>query len=121
MTTAFGGQTESEIWGYRSPWLDNSGTLEGRKVGIAIFDHPSSFRHPTHWHARDYGLIGANPFAWHDYGTGWSLDGSYTIKEGMSLPFKYRLFLHDGDCESAKVAGRWIDYAFPPKATVEVV
>lgn len=116
LANAHGGVTEPEIWGYRSPWIDDSGKLDGRKVGIAILDHPGSFRHPTHWHARDYGLIGANPFAWHDYGKGWSLDGSYTIKSGLTLPFRYRLYLHEGDCGKAGVARKWIDYAHPPEA-----
>ena len=38
---------------------------EGRRLsgaGVAIFDHPSNPQHPTTWHARQYGLIAANPF-----------------------------------------------------------
>ncbi len=114
LTNAFGGRTEKECWGYRSPWIDYSGTLEGRKVGIAIMDHPKSFRHPTHWHARDYGLCTANPFAWHDYKSGWSLDGSHFLAEGATIGFSYRVFLHEGDGAAAGVAGHWLNFAFPP-------
>lgn len=119
MTHATGAVTEPEIWGHRSPWIDYSGELDGRKTGIAVFDHPKSFRYPTHWHARDYGLFTANPFAWHDYQTGWSQDGSYTIEAGKRLPFRYRVLLHEGDGAQANVAARWLDFAFPPAVSVK--
>jgi len=35
---------------------------EGETLGVAIFNHPPSFRHPTSWHARTYGLFTANCF-----------------------------------------------------------
>ena len=88
-------------------------------MGIAIFDHPAGFRYPTHWHARDYGLCGANPFAWHDYQGGWSQDGSYTIQPGQALPFRYRLYLHDGDGQAAHVAAHWLDFAYPPRYEIK--
>jgi hypothetical protein len=40
MTNAAGQTGMALIWGHRSPWVDYSGTLDGRAVGIAIFDHP---------------------------------------------------------------------------------
>jgi len=116
---ALGGVGEGESWGHRAPWIDYSGELDGRKVGIAVFDHPRAFRYPTHWHIRDYGLFAANPFAWHDYQSGWSEDGSFVLKAGASLPFRYRIFLHEGDRTSAKVAARWLDWAFPPRVEVK--
>lgn len=116
IANAQGGLGESECWGHRSPWVDYSGTLDGRKVGIAILDHPRGFRFPTHWHVRDYGLFTANPFGWHDFQTGWSQDGSHVLQPGSFLPFHYRVFLHAGDRHEAKVAERWIDFAHPPKA-----
>src|SRR5581483_6753499 len=89
ITNASGGQSETECWGQRSPWVDYSGELEGKKVGIAVFDHPRGFRYPTHWHVRDYGLFAANPFAWHDYKSGWSQDGSFLLKRDRSITFRY--------------------------------
>jgi len=112
---ALGGLGEGESWGHRAPWIDYSGELDGKAVGIAVLDHPRSFRYPAHWHIRDYGLFAANPFAWHDYKSGWSEDGSFVLRSGASMPFRYRIFLHDGDRNAAKVAARWMDWAFPPK------
>ncbi len=119
MTNGVGGETEAQIWGHRAPWLDYSGTLEGRKVGIAILEHPRSFRYPTNWHARDYGLFTANPFAWHDYQTGWLDDGTHVIPKGEMITFRYRIYLHEGDCRSADVLGHWKNFGLPVAAEVK--
>jgi len=116
ITNSNGGHAEKECWGHRAAWVDYSGTLAGKKVGIAILDHPDSFRYPTHWHVRDYGLFAANPFGLSHYGTGWLKDGSYTIPAGDSLVFRYRVYLHEGDSYSSRVADRWMDFAYPPFA-----
>lgn len=56
------GLTNGAAWGKPADWVDDHGTVNGDKVGIAIFNHPSSFRYPTDWHVRTYGLFAANPF-----------------------------------------------------------
>ena len=56
-----------DVWGKRAEWIDYWGTIQGQVIGIAIFDHPRNPRHPTWWHARDYGLVAANPFGIHDF------------------------------------------------------
>ncbi len=50
------------VWGKRSNWVDYTATVDSEPLGVAIFDHPSNPRHPTYWHARDYGLFALNPF-----------------------------------------------------------
>lgn len=109
------GQKNEESWGKQAEWSDFFGPdASGKTVGIAIFDHPSNLRHPTHWHARTYGLLTANRF-----GTGYFAasegakrgDGDYTIKSGESLKLRHRLYFHHGDAEAAGVAGRYKEYA----------
>lgn len=56
------GFTDRAAWGRRSDWVLAEGPLDGRLVRVRISDHESSFRHPTWWHARTYGLVAANPF-----------------------------------------------------------
>jgi len=92
-----------QIWGKAFPWVDYSGTLEGKKVGVAIFDHPSSFRYPTYWHARDYGLFAANAFGLHDFFNDKSKDGSYTLEKGKTMHFRYRVVIHPGDTAEANI------------------
>lgn len=111
------GLTNTAAWGKHSPWVDYTGPVSGKTVGIAIFDHPESHGHPTAWHVRDYGLFAANPFGLHDFGE--KRSGEVTIPEGGSLAFRYRVVLHDGDTASARIADLYRAYAKPPKITVE--
>ena len=111
MLNSEGGVGEKGIWGKRADWVDYSGTVMGEKVGIAIFDHPTSVKHPTYWHARAYGLFAVNPFGEHDFYNDPKRDGSVTIPAGGSLTFRYRVLIHDGDAHEAKVAQAYQRYA----------
>src|SRR5262249_39795577 len=62
------GLTDAKAWGQASRWVDYIGLVDDKTVGIAVLNHPSSFRYPTTWHVRTYGLFAANPFGWHDFG-----------------------------------------------------
>ncbi len=86
-----------DVWGKRAPWVHYGGPVEGRPVGIAIFDHPENFRHPTWWHARAYGLFAANPFGAHDFENATRGAGDRTIPAGGNLRLRYRLLFHDGE------------------------
>jgi hypothetical protein len=116
ITNSFGGITEAETWGKRAQWCDYSGPVDGRMVGITIFDNPRNFRHPTYWHVRDYGLMTANPFALSAYKNDPSADGSHTWKAGESFSFAYRLYIHDGDADTGRVAEQYHGYVNPPAA-----
>jgi hypothetical protein len=98
------GVTTAEIWGKRAPWIDFWGTVDGKVVGIAMFDHPTNFRHPTWWHARDYGLLSANPFGRQDFEGKEVEVGDHKIAKGESLTFKHRFVFHRGDATQAKIA-----------------
>jgi hypothetical protein len=112
-----GGVDEGQTWGKRAEWCDYSGPVAGRTSGIAILDHPQSFRHPTWWHVRDYGLMTANCFAWSEYTGDKTQNGSHHLKAGETLSFRYRVYVHDGDAAAGAVARRWTDFATPPAVT----
>lgn len=105
------GQTDREAWGKRAAWVDYHGPVDGQTVGIAILNHPSSFRFPTYWHVRTYGLFAANPFGLHDFTGSREVDGSHTLAQGQQLALRYRVLLHRGDEKSAKVAEAFAAYA----------
>lgn len=114
ITTETGGPSEKECWGKPSPWCDYSGPLEDGKVrGIAVFDHPSNLRHPTRWHVRNYGLMGANCFGLSHFTKDEpeQLNGDYTLKAGESLTFKYRVLVHSGTASEAGIAQKYQSYA----------
>lgn len=102
------GTTDDAAWGKSSSWVDYSGLIDGKTVGVAIMNHPSSFRYPTHWHVRNYGLFAANPFGLHDFGTGKS--GEHTLEPGQSLHFGYRVIFHNGRHDEAKIADAFKAY-----------
>jgi len=105
------GVRDDQTWGKRADWCDYSGPVDGKTVGIAIFDHPQNPRHPTWWHVRDYGLFAANPFGQHDFE---SLPnktaGNLIVPAGKSVTFRYRFYLHEGDDQQAKVAEKYQQY-----------
>ncbi len=111
MTNAEGKTGMKQVWGKRSPWVDYAGTLEGQKVGIAIFDHPGNPHYPTWWHARDYGLFAANPFAERDFTGDKSKDGSVTVEARKSIHFRYRVLIHPGDTAEARIAKAWKEWS----------
>jgi hypothetical protein len=111
MVNSAGAVGEKAIWGKRADWVDYDGTIAGEQLGVAVFDSPRSFRHPTWWHARAYGLLAANPFAWREFYGDPEKDGSWTVPQGKTLKLRYRVFIHHGDYQQARVAEAYRQYA----------
>jgi hypothetical protein len=108
MTNSEGAQTEKDVWGKPADWVDYDGTVDGQKVGIVIFDNPGNLRHPTRWHARDYGLFAANPFGAKDFDK--AAVGGYQMRAGEQLRFRYRVIIHPGDYSKKKIAELYAAY-----------
>lgn len=100
-----------EIWGKRARWVDYWGDIDGHVVGIGIFDHPRNLRHPTWWHARDYGLVAANPFGVHNFEGKPPGTGDLTLPAGESLTLRYRFVFHEGDTDQAEIQMRYKAFA----------
>jgi hypothetical protein len=104
------GVRDGDTWGKRAKWVDYYGPVEGKTVGVAIFDHPSNPRHPTWWHVRDYGLFAANPFGIHDFEKKEKGAGDLQVNAGEKITFKYRFYLHSGDEKEGKVGEAYDRY-----------
>jgi hypothetical protein len=106
------GDADDKVWGKHARWVDMSGPVDGKVLGIAMFDHPSNPRFPTRWHARDYGLFAANPFCEHEMDkAAKSGEGDFKLGAGKSAAFKYRIILHEGDATQAKISeifDKWV-------------
>ena len=105
------GVEDGQTWGKRAKWVDYWGPVQGKQVGVAIFDHPSNPRHPTWWHVRDYGLFAANPFGVHNFERKEKGTGNLTIKSGDSLTWQYRFYFHRGNTEEGQVSHRYDLYS----------
>lgn len=102
------GLTGAALWGQRAAWVDYQAPIDGRTFGIAIFDHPSNLRHPTTWHARDYGLVAANPFGLHDFSKkNPKRAGNHVIPAGGTQSWKYGFLLYAGALTAEQVDTLW--------------
>jgi hypothetical protein len=81
------------VWGNSANWCDYSGTMAGQRVGMTIFCHPDNFR-PSWFHARDYGLLEANPFGRQAFGKG--VASKVIVKPGEKLRLRYGVLVHSG-------------------------
>jgi hypothetical protein len=99
------GITNLDAWGKRANWVAYTGPDElGKPTVVAIIDHPDSFRSPTHWHARDYGLLAANPFGINDFENKKDKTfGNHTLKKSESITLSYTVIIHQGTLETAKL------------------
>jgi hypothetical protein len=108
MIDSFGNQDEEPIRPEKRPkdktpaaWVDNYGVIDGKAVGICLMNHPASYRFPTDWHVRNYGLFAANAFMLQED----------TLKPDQPITFKYRVYVHGGDPTAGKVAAVYAGYA----------
>ena len=104
------GQTDGDAWGKPASWVDYSGPVADETVGVTIMNHPSSFRFPSHWHVRTYGLFAANPFGLHDFKRDKSIDASHTLQPGESFTLKYRVLFHQGNAEAIDLPAAFKKY-----------
>jgi hypothetical protein len=90
------GKTGDAVWATRGPWMGLTGVIDGGPVTLAIFDHPSSYGHPTYWHARGYGLFAANPLGRQAFDSK-QAPAVLTLRTGESVTFRHRILVHDGE------------------------
>jgi hypothetical protein len=119
ITNSAGQTTEKECWGKPADWCDESGTIDGKPYGIAIFDAPTNPRHPSRWHVREYGLMSANPFGLHDFEPKVFPKGAgeFKIEPGTTVSFHYRVIIHTGNVAAAGLDEKFKKFAaeFPAK------
>lgn len=107
-----GGRGAKQIWGKPARWTDYSTLVDGKPYGVAILSHPDNLRHPAGWHARNYGLNSANPFAASSFvEEKGGQRGAYILPAGKLLRFDYRVIVHLGDATTAGIAARYEQYA----------
>ncbi len=92
------------IWGQPADWVDYSGRVDGKAVGVAVFDYPGNPH--ANWHARAYGLNAANPFG--RQGSGFPAQKGktelITMDKDSTLKLDYGVYAHSGDAKAGKVA-----------------
>ena len=107
------GLRDGDCWGKRARWVSYWGPIEGATVSVTIFDHPSNPRHPTWWHARDYGLFAANPFGVHDFEHQPAGSGDLRLEPGERISLRYRLLLGLGAADVQQLESAFANFAAP--------
>lgn len=94
ITNSEGGVNEKAVFWKPARWMDTSGRVTADRVnGVTVMDHPSNPNHPTLWHVRNDGWMGAS----------FSLKGPVMLAKGKALRLLYAVLVHDGPCESSAI------------------
>ncbi len=104
------GDRNAAAWAKRAVWVDYHGPIDGQTYGIAFMSHPSTFRHPSPWHVRTYGLFTANPFGLKSLGLQ-EESAAITLDSGERVALRYRLLFHRGNEQEADIEGAFAVYA----------
>lgn len=95
LTNSEGLQGEQAVFGKRARWMDYSGPVaigegDARRMvaaGVTLFDHPENPRHPTHWHVRNDGWMGA----------ACCFEAEHRLTQEQPLVLRYLLHAHASD------------------------
>jgi Methane oxygenase PmoA len=72
-------------------------------------DHPSNPNHPTHWHVRGDGWLGAS----------FTRESSHGVACDHSLSLRYRLLVHSGTAAADLLTSPWELYARTPAYKID--
>jgi hypothetical protein len=104
-----GQRNEAEAFRRPARWVDYSGPVTNElRGGITLMDHPGNPGHPTPFHVRNDGWMGASL----------TLDGPLTIEPGRPLRLRYALWVHDGVPQPSEINQRWKRFAAEPLSAV---
>lgn len=85
---------EEETMGECADWLDYSGNVAGRPVGVTLMAHPSN--PPSPFFTRNYGTMLSN----------FTLLEPYVLKGDETLVQRFRLLVHEGAADAGEI-GRY--------------
>ena len=103
LVNAAGDSAEDGTFGVASPWCDYTGTRDGVKEGLAIFQNPENPWYPAKWFTRNYGFFSPTPMYWPE--------GDHTaMAKGEKTTLKYRVVVHSGDVSAEEVGTLFGEY-----------
>ena len=89
-----GGRDEAEVLWKQAKWVDYSGPItRDAAEGITLMDHPRNPNHPTFFHVRNDGWMGASL----------TYDQELLIEKQTPLELRYGLWVHRGVPEAARI------------------
>jgi hypothetical protein len=105
-----GGINETNVLWKRARWVDYSGPIKDRTVeGITLMDHPENPNHPTFFHVRNDGWMGASL----------TYDAPRTVMRHQPLRLRYGLYVHRGAPKVTALNDQWKAFAELPLSSLE--
>ena len=102
---------EKEVFWKPAKWVDYSGPITAKAIeGVTLMDHPSNPNHPTVFHVRGDGWMGASL----------TFDGDRVIDPAKPLRLRYGLYVHAGAPALEDVEKKWKDFSGIRMAQMEV-
>ena len=86
-------ENEKQVWGKQATWCDYSGTVDNSTAGICIVPDEENFRR-SWFHARDYGVLVANPFGRNAFTKGEK--SKVTVRPGEKFRIRFLVAIHSG-------------------------
>lgn len=92
ITNSEGRVNEKDVWGRQADWCRYGGTRDGRSVGVVLMPGQKNFLR-SWFHARDYGLLVANPFGQRAFTRGEK--GVVRVKKGEELRLQFAVLVYE--------------------------
>ncbi|HEY2415462.1 MAG TPA: DUF6807 family protein [Pirellulaceae bacterium] len=107
ITNSEGRHNEKEVWGRPADWCDYGGIVATKtatsdkepslRTGLLLVPHPQNFR-PSWFHARDYGLLVANPFGQRAFTKGPA--SRIAVKPGETFRLRYGVWSYSANLDA---------------------
>lgn len=93
-----GAVNEKEVFWKPARWVDYAGPVtSSANEGITLFDHPKNFNHPSVFHVRNDGWMGASL----------TFNEPRVLKRGEPLALRYGFYIHRGANATNEIAQQW--------------
>lgn len=96
LLTSDGARGEKAVRGTSAAWCDYGGVTDGKLVGVVLMPHPKNAR-PSWYHARDYGLLVANPFGRKALTGG--EPGDVVVRKGETLRLRFGVLVYSAPAD----------------------
>ena len=100
-----GGIDEAGCWGKQADWAEYSGEVDGRRVAVMLMPDPDNFRR-SWFHARDYGLLVANPFGRKAFTDG--EPSRVEVKSGEEFRLAFGVCVYTGEAAGGEVYAEYL-------------
>jgi hypothetical protein len=97
-----GGVNEAGVLWKRARWVDYAGPITADKSeGLTLMDHPGNPNHPTFFHVRNDGWMGASL----------TFDGPRLLEPGQPLRLRYGIYVHHGIPNTNQLDRQWQSFS----------